>query len=347
VYSFEVIDVHKVDIDEYYRFKKKVLFSTVEWLNFIELNQKAKPFIIKITENSKFIGYFTGFLFTKFGIKIVASPFNGWTTAYMGFDVIEKYNTVNLIEPISKFIFKTFKCLYIQITDRFIEENELKDTKLDYSMSKSIELNINRTDDELFKTFKTDCRNYIRQFERRGAHLEIGKPDEQFATEYYEQLQEVFAKQGLVPTYGVSKVIDLFNSLTNDQLLCLRVRNPDGKCIATSIFVGFNERFYFWGAASFREFQFFRPNEYMIWTAIQLFREKGYKYFDMYGERPYKNKFSPEKISYPCIMIAKFPILIKMREISKKLVWMGFKIKGIGKKKNVGNTRTFKQEINE
>lgn len=346
MYSFQVIDIENINIEEYYRFRKKVLFTTMEWINYIKINQKAKPIIIRITENTNFVGYFTGFLFSKYGIKIVASPFNGWTTGYMGFDVVDNYDKVNLIEPISKFIFKTFKCLYIQISDRFIEENQLKNIKCNYIMNKSIELIINRTDEELFKVFKTDCRNYIRQFERRGASIEIAKADKQFATDYYEQLIEVFAKQGLVPTYGITKVLDLFKSLNNDQLLCLRVRNPEGKCIATTIFVGYNERFYFWGAASFRKFQFYRPNEYMIWYAIKYFRDKGYKYFDMYGERPYKNKFGPEKISYPCIMIAKYPILIKMRDIAKKLVWLRFKIKGVGKKKNVGHTTTFKKENN-
>lgn len=341
MYSFEVIDIDKINMEEYYGFKKKVLFSTKEWLNYIEVNQKAMPIIVRIIEGPNFVGYFTGFIFSKFGVKIVGSPFNGWTTGYIGFDVMDDYDKVKLIEPLSTFLFKTYKCLYIQIADRFIEENQLKNTKIKYIMNKSIELIIDKTDEELFKVFKTDCRNYIRQFEKRGANIETARADEQFATEYCEQLQEVFAKQGLVPTYGVEKVLDLFKSLNNDQLLCLRVRDPEGKCIATTIFVGYNERFYFWGAASFREFQFYRPNEYMIWYAIKYFREKGYKYFDMYGERPYKNKFGPEKISYPCIMIAKYPILIKFRDIAKKLIWFGFKIKGIGKKKNVGNTKIF------
>lgn len=343
MYSFELIDIDKVNLEEYYQFGGKNLFTTVEWINYIQINQNAKPIIIRITDNANFVGYFTGFVFSKFGVKIFASPFNGWTTGYMGFDIVDKYDRVTLIEPIAKFIFKTFKCLYIQISDRFIEEEQLKNKKIKYIMSRSIELNINRTNDELFKVFKTDCRNFIRQFERRGATIEIAKPDEQFATEYYEQLKEVFAKQGLVPTYKVSKVLDLFNSLDSEHILCLRANEPKGQCIATTIFVGYNERFYFWGAASFREFQFYRPNEYMIWYAIKYFRGKGFKYFDMYGERPYKNKFGPEKISYPCIMIARFSVFIKLRDLAKKMVWIGFKIKGIGRKKSVQQTKAYKK----
>ncbi|MGU8573760.1 GNAT family N-acetyltransferase [Clostridium perfringens] len=343
MYNFEIINLNNINEKEYYKFKEKCLFTTKEWLNYIMINQNAKPFIIRITYKEKFIGYFTACIFSKFGIKIVASPFNGWTTGYMGFDVIDEVNKVDLIQPIAKFIFKNFKCMYIQISDRFILEDDIKKENFNYFMNKSIELYINRTNEELFKIFKTDCRNFIRQFERRGAKIEIAQANKEFANEYYEQLKEVFAKQGLVPTYSIEKVIDLFQCLNDDQILCLRVRNPDGKCIATTIFVGYNKRFYFWGAASYREFQFYRPNEYMIWFAIKYFRDKGYEYFDMYGERPYKNKFGPEKIEYPCIMITKFKFLIKLREYAKKLVWLRFRLKGIRKKRNVGQTKIYKE----
>ncbi|MBZ9689216.1 GNAT family N-acetyltransferase [Clostridium estertheticum] len=342
MYSFEVIDIDDVNIEEYYGFENKVLFTTMEWLDFIKINQKAKPVIIRITKNSNFVGYFTGLLFSRFGIRIFGSPFDGWTTGYMGFDVLDGYDKVDLIEPVSKFLFRNFKCLYIQIVDRFIEQNQLKNTKYHYTISKSIELNIDKTDEELLKVFKDTCGRLIRQFERRGAIIEIAEADEEFAIEYYEQLEEVFAKQNLVPTYRVSKVLDLFNSLNNNQLLCLRVRNPEGKGIATSIFVGLNQRFYFWGGASFREFQSYRPNEYMIWYAIKYFREKGYKYFDMYGERDYKNKFCPDKISYPCIMISRLPILFTLKDLAKKLYWFLLKIKGLGKKKKIPNITIFK-----
>jgi hypothetical protein len=273
------------------------------------------------------MGYFSGLLVKKFGVKILGSPFNGWTTGYMGFDVIEGYDKINLIQPIAKFLYKTTKCMFIQISDLCIEETQLMNTKYKYVMNKSIELNIDRTDEELFKGFKAECRTLIRQFERRGASIEIAEPDEQFAAEYYEQLQEVFAKQKLVPTYDNSRALGLIKNLNSHQLLCLRVRNPEGKCIATSIFVAYNQRFYFWGGASFRAFQSYRPNEYMFWYAIRYFKEKGYKYFDMYGERDYKNKFRPSKITYPCIMIARFKILLTLRDLAKRLFWVLLRIR--------------------
>lgn len=69
----------------------------------------------------------------------------------------------------------------------------------------TLELEIDKTDEELFKVFKTDCRNFIKQFERGDASIEIAKPNDTFAEEYYNQLEDVFAKR-LVPTYSLKKV---------------------------------------------------------------------------------------------------------------------------------------------
>jgi len=342
MYYFNIVDINALNMEEYYNFKDKELFTTIEWINFIAISQKAKPIIIRIMKDNDYIGYFTGILFKRFGIRIVGSPFEGWSTAYMGFNIKSGHSRIDIIEPISKFLFETFRCLYIQISDHYIEEASLINTKLKYRINHSIELRIDRSDEELFKTFKAQCRNSIRQFEKRGATIELAEGDELFAHEYYEQLKEVFAKQNLVPTYSLSKVLDLFYSLSSEQLLCLRVRTPDGVCIATTIWVAHNERVYFWGAASYRKFQGYRPNESMIWYAIKNFREKGYRYLDMYGERDYKKKFRPYKISYPCIMISKLSILIRLKDLAEKLHRWFLKIKGFGKKKKTPNTTIYK-----
>jgi hypothetical protein len=300
--------------------------------------------IVRITKNSNLVGYFTGFLFSKYLIKIIASPFDGWTTSYMGFDLEDGYDRVDLIGPLSAFLFKTFRCHFIQITDRFIAEDEIKDSGLHYIIKTTLELTIDKTDEELLNGYTKSCRETIRQFERRGATIEKAEPDEQFAAEYHEQLKEVFAKQNLVPTYDRSRTLDLFKNLNKEQLLCVRVRNPEGKPIGSTYYVAYNGRVCFQGAASLREFQFYRPNEAMFWYAIRYFRDRGYLYADMNGERRYKEKFRPVKIEYPCIMIPKYPILLPLREGAKKIVWLAFRLRGLGKRNTVPDTRTYHNE---
>ena len=61
-----------------------------------------------------------------------------------------------------------------------------------------------------------------------------------FADEYYEQLLEVFARQGLVPPYKVDRVRALVRHLepTGWVPLLLRARDSRGECIAPELFSG-------------------------------------------------------------------------------------------------------------
>jgi lipid II:glycine glycyltransferase (peptidoglycan interpeptide bridge formation enzyme) len=328
MYEFEQIDLCNIDLNEFNNFENKSIFTTVEWLEFVEEDSKANPIILKISKEKKFIGYFSALTVTKFGVKIIASPFNGWSTCFMGFDT-HVDNKIEIIHDLSEHLFKFFKCSYIEIIDRDISIMQAQAIGYSYTLVSTLELAIDKSDEELFKVFKTDCRNFIRQFERRGAVLETAIPNDEFAEEYYEQLKDVFAKQSLVPTYSVEKVKRLLNHLSNTgMLLCLRVCDPEGLSIATSIFIGYNKKFFFWGGASLRQYQSYRPNEYMIWYAIKYWRERGCEIFDMVGVRDYKKKFGSLEKQYAKIIVPKYNILISLRDFAQKYYFTMLKVKG-------------------
>lgn len=329
MFNFERIYIDEICMEEYHNIKGKTVFTTVPWLRYLENSLNCEIIILRISKNNTFVGYFTGIIIKKFFLRICGSPVKGSTTPYMGFDIIDGTNPVEILPEIINILFKQYKCLYIELVDKDILFEDAKNLPYTVIPSSTLELNIERTDEELFKVFKTDCRNFIRQFERRGATIEIAEPNRQFAHEYYLQLIEVFKKQDLVPAYSENKVVYMLESLANtNSLLCLRVRNPEGFCIATSIFVSYNDTFYFWGAASYREFQFHRPNEYMIWFAIKYWRDRGVKVFDMMGIRNYKLKFGPNKVERARIIVTKYTFLIKLRNMLQKLYWLLLGIKG-------------------
>lgn len=328
-YRIDEIAKEDLNIQEYNSFPEKRLFTTLDWLSFVEEDSHATPFFLRITSSGEFVGYFTGMTVRKFGIKIAGSPFSGWSTCYMGFDVIPGVNRLELIPVVKEYLFKKKKALLIEIVDRNISVKEARAAGYTVGVSDTLELDINRTDEDLFKVFKTDCRNFIRQFERRGAILERAIPNDKFAEQYYEQLKDVFAKQGLVPTYSLDKVKCLMRHLSDgENVLCLRVLDPDGNCIATSIYLGYNKTFFFWGGASYRSGQHYRPNEYSIWTAIRFWRDKGYENFDMVGVRDYKKKFGSHEVTYAHITIARFSLIIKLRDLAKKAYFKGLEVKG-------------------
>lgn len=326
---FVEIDMDKINEEEFNDFPQKSLFTTKEWINFVAMDSGATPLIVEIWDDKIKIGYFTGLSFSKFGIKMIGSPFSGWSTCFMGVDIKEGYNRLDIVQMLIPYLFKTYKCMYIEFIDRNISFEQVKKEKINYEVVNTLELEIDKSDEGLFKVFKTDCRNFIRQFERRGATLEVAEPNDEFAEEYYKQLEDVFAKQNLVPTYSVEKVKRLLYSLKNtDKILCLRVRNPEHESIATSIFVGHNKKFFFWGGASYRSQQSYRPNEYMIWTAIKYWRDRGVSVFDMVGVRDYKKKFGSTEKEYPRLIFTRYKVLYKLRNIARDLYYFKGKVFG-------------------
>ena len=330
--EFTVTEIAKeaLDIQEYESLPGKSVFTTMEWLEFIQEDSQVAPLFLRITRGETLVGYFTAMIQKSYGFRIIASPFAGWSTCYMGFDLVDpSVNKLDLIPCVTEYLFKVKKAHLIEIVDRDISVEDAQARGYRTGISDTLELEIDRTDEELFKVFKTDCRNFIRQFERRGAALEYAEPDDTFAQEYYTQLQDVFAKQGLVPTYSLEKDKCLLRHLRQSgNVLCLRVRDPEGNCIATSIFPGYNGKFFFWGGASYRSGQHYRPNEYMLWTAIRYWREKGFTMFDMVGVRDYKRKFGSHEVQYAHISLARSKIVFWLRDSAKNAFFFMLRIKG-------------------
>ena len=329
MYSFERIPIKELDRNEYNGFSDKHIFTTLPWVRFIAEDQRAEPIILRITDKGVFRGYFTGLLVKKFGLRILGSPFRGWSTSYMGFDVFTKEEKTRILPEFIKYAFVNLKCHYIELADRGITLEEAKKTGYVFYPINSIEIDISRTEEEMFRSFKSDGRNFIRQFTRKGANVEECTPNDFFVEEYFNQLKDVFAKQHLTPTYSLCKVKQLLRNLCiDDMVLCLRATDPSGKSIATGIFPGYNNTFYFWGGASYRASQFYRPNEGIQWYAIRYWKKKGISCYDMGGVRDSKMKFGPSKTSYPCFMIAKYPGLLKLRNFAETLYFVYFRFKG-------------------
>ena len=328
-FQFSLISMNDLDVEEYNSIASKRIFTTFPWISFVQNDSKAEPVFVRITTDDTFVGYFTGAIVKKFGIRILGSPFNGWSTCHMGIDSDTDLSKCDIIRELIPFLFKELKCRFIEIIDRDITVEDAKASGFYAEEATTLTMPIDMDDDALFARMKPVCRTNIRQFERRGARLEIAEPNDSFAEQYYSQLEDVFAKQGMVPTYSLEKVKCLLRSLAGTgSLLCLRVISPDDRCIATSIYLGYNRVFYFWGGASYRSDQNYRPNEYMFWSAIRYWRERGFSTFDMCGVRDYKRKLGSTEDTYAQLSFSRPKLLIFLKNAAKSAYFLSLKIKG-------------------
>lgn len=300
-------------------FPDRQLFQTSPWLAFLEETQRGTPVRLVLQQADEPVGYFAGLVVRKFGMKILGSPFAGWTTPCMGLRVREGVPRGEGIKAVLQCAFDQLNCIHFEFRDRAFSVADLDGLGFTVRENRTFEIDLAPTEDELFSNMASSCRRCIRKAERVGVVVEEAH-DLAFAEEYYAQLVEVFAKQNLVPTYGVERVRLLIKHLLpTGRLLLLRARDREGKCIATGIFPAMNTHMYFWGGASWRVDQHLRPNEAIMWHAMRYWKRQGVRYFDMVGGGDYKRKYGPRELRVPFFARSRVSLLQRARNAGYRL----------------------------
>lgn len=317
--EFKKLAIEQVDWDELDRFWDRTVFQTLPWLKFLEKTQHAEPVVAAIEQSGKLIGYFTGLIVRRYGVKILGSPFRGWSTEYMGFNLLPDIPRREVLKALPSFVFDQLKCHHLEIVDRSISEEDYVGLGYTPVLYRTFEIDLTKSEEDLFASMKSACRRCIRKAEKNGVYIEQAV-DMEFADDYYDQLCDVFAKQSLVPKYPKTFVQEMIKHLLpTGNLLMLRARSKDGLCIGTGIFPAFNNTMIFWGGASWREHQLLRPNETIMWYAMRYWKSRGIKKFDILGGM-YKKKYGVYSIPVSRLIMGKYGMLVKLRDLAKKMV---------------------------
>lgn len=310
-------------------FPDRVVFQTREWLSFLAASQQAEPVIAAVRAGQATVGYFTGLIVRRYGLRILGSPLPGWTTDYMGFNLLDGVPREAALEALLDYAFNTLRCAHVEVRDRQLLPADLNGLQVDHSPAPTYLIDLRPDDDVLLSRMTGACRRNLKKADRVGVVIEEAA-DPGFADDYYVQLRDVFAKQRLVPTYGVERVRALIDHLLpSGNLLLLRARDPDGTCIATAIFPMFNSTAYFWGGASWRAHQHLRPNEALIWYALRYSRRHGITEFDFSGGGAYKRKYGASEVVIPHVRRSRSGTLSRMRQLARASVRL--RQKGLGR----------------
>jgi hypothetical protein len=284
------------------------IFQSSAWMRFVAEAQQGEPILLLLKEGDQTVGCFAGLIVKKACLKILGSPFVGWGTERMGIRLLPGASRRAAIEAVSQYAFKRLKCIHFEMTDWQISPEEIDGLGFNDRIYRSSVVNLTPPEDKIYSQMSSkSCRYSIRKAEKLGVFIEEAR-DESFADDYHAQLCDVFAKQSLVPTYGKARVQMLIRHLMpTGNLLLLRAREPQGRCIATGIFFGMNEYAYFWGNASWRQDQHFCPNETIHWYAIRYWKQKGMRYYDFCGGGLYKRKYGGQAVESHRISKSKYP----------------------------------------
>ncbi len=316
--TFHHLDFGSVNSSELDSFGDRIVFQTRPWLEFIAQTQNAKPVIAALREDDETLGYFTGLLVKRLGFKILGSPFPGWNTPYMGFNLKPDVSRRTAVEALADFAFKDLHCDHLEFMDRHMVREDCSDLDLECSIFDSFEVDISLAEDRIWKNMRRECRQCIRKAEKCEVQVEEAN-DLSFADEHYAQLKHVFAVKNSVPPFGVDRVRRLIELVhPSGNLLMLRARNKDGICIATSIFAAMNRIMFHWGAASWRHLSQVRPNEILVWHAIQYWKARGISTFELIGRGEYKLKFGSRRIVVPWVRTSRNRSIAFLRTSAQK-----------------------------
>jgi CelD/BcsL family acetyltransferase involved in cellulose biosynthesis len=325
---FELIEWDDLNWAELDSFSDRHLFQSRPWLEFLAEFQRAKPAIARLVDGGETLGYFTGLIARKAGMRFLGSPLPGWTTPYMGFnlhpDVPRQFAASALIE----FAYKELGVLHLELRDRWMAPGEgsalgfARRNDVGYD-DRTFEIDLSPPVDAVFGRMDSACRRAIRKADKSGVTIEeVGDPA--FAAEFYDQIKEVFVRQGLVPTYGIERVESLLRHLLpTGSLLLLRARDAEGTSIATGIYPAFKDLMFFWGGASRKDFQHNRPNEALHWHAIQYWKARGMTRYDLGGYMDYKKKYGGAEVSIPGFRSSRYGWV----SLARTIVPMGMRAK--------------------
>ena len=297
------------------------IFTSPEWVEFVAATQKAEPVVARVLRGEEQVGSFTGLVVRRFGIRILGSPFAGWMTGPMGFDLDPGVSRREAAQALIRFAFKDLRCLHLEMIDRGAEERDIEGLGERRASWYTLEIDLTQDEDALLKGLSGSCRRALKKAEREGVRVEQAHGVE-FADEYYEQLLDVFAKQGGRPPYDLERVRHLIRCLEPaGNLLMLRAVGPGGERMATAIFP-FGENFaYFWGGASWRQHQAHRPNEPIFWHAMRRFKERGIPLLDMGGGGDFKRKFGTRERAVPIMRRSRVRGLMRARDLAASFYW--------------------------
>jgi CelD/BcsL family acetyltransferase involved in cellulose biosynthesis len=315
---FERLDLDGCDWERMDAFPDRQVFQTREWLDFLTETQGAEPVVCAVKDGSATVGYFTGAVARRYGIRMLGSPLPGWATGYMGFNLEPGISRGEAAAALVPYAREALGSAHVELRDRDLSAQEAGGA---FSLDRftTFEVDLARSEDEIFAGMTSACRRAVRKSEKEGVVTEQAF-DLEFADDYYTQLVDVFAKQSLRPTYGVDRVRALIRHLQpSGRLLLVRARNPAGKCIATGIYPALGRSMYFWGGASWREDQILRPNEAVFWYAIRHWKERGVRAFDLGGGGEYKRKYGGVELEVPHLSWSRFRVLQTMRGLVRQL----------------------------
>lgn len=278
-------------------YQTRQLFHRRAWLDYLQASAGTTIRMWSVHAGERRVGYFSGGVLRKGPFRILGSPLRGWGTNFMGYVVDEEIDQPSLLAAL----------------DRLARQERLDMTELEHPLLRADALlaagyeadsgctylvPLTPSDPELmWQRIHAKKRNQIRKAMRSGLTIE-DTDDPALADEFYDCFLALMCQKGLVPPYPREYPRLLIRHLKRaDLLFCLRVRDGNGRVLATGLFPHDDRTVYFWGGASWHDGRELNPNDYLQWSVMRLAAERGLNAYNMCGGGRFKRGFGGDLVT--------------------------------------------------
>ena len=127
-------------------FDDRIVFQTPQWQAFLVETQRGEPVLAALKEGDETLGYFTGMILKKFGLRVLGSPIPGSGTPYQGFNLRPGVARRVAAEAMPEFAFRQLRCAHFEIVDAFLSEADV--ARLGYTLHNHPTMEVDLTADE-------------------------------------------------------------------------------------------------------------------------------------------------------------------------------------------------------
>lgn len=184
------------------RYPDAEVYHSPQWLAYLAATQGAEPVVAQIRSDGRAVGHFVGAIVRRFGFKMLGSPMPGWATQHMGFLLESSVDKRAVAEAVLRFAFREHHCVHVELGSRSLTAQDMIGSSYVADQGATYLVDLDASEEEILARMNGRTRTYVRRAARTGLTAEVAT-DLAFADEYHDQLCEVFARQGLVPTLSL------------------------------------------------------------------------------------------------------------------------------------------------
>ena len=190
------------------------------------------------------------------------------------------------------------RCLHMELSHPWLRPDALVARGFRAYDSVTHMVPIPSREEAAWQALRGTARNRIKKALDAGLSVQVAA-DPGIVDHYFEQLQEVFGRQGMSVPYPRTRVESLVRTLgPAGRLLPLLVKQ--GSTVLAAGLFPYDERcVYFWGGASWLRYRHQCPNDLLHWEVIRFAVARAIPEYNMCGgESRFKEKFGGADVPY-------------------------------------------------